>query len=224
MKTIDQQDHYEILDVARDATSEDIERAYRIAHSAYTSGSLAHYSVFDDQHASEIRDRVEIAYRVLSDRDARREYDEGIDLNTDGGDEPGHDATPNYAEEVIRSAGVASATSPGLPVAIDDFDDLDDGEESNEWGGARLRRARLRRGVELDQVAKVTKISTSYLAFIEEESLEDLPAPVYVRGFVTAYARAIGLDPRRVASSYMSLVEARGEPRRGRFLGRGQGA
>jgi hypothetical protein len=42
-----------------------------------------------------------------------------------------------------------------------------------------------------------------------------------VRGFVTAYARAIGLDPKRVASGYMArLEEARNSPRRTGLLGR----
>ena len=56
---------------------------------------------------------------------------------------------------------------------------------------------------------------------IEDECYEELPASVYVRGFVTAYARAIGLDPQRVAKGYMArFEEARSEPRRAGLLGR----
>ena len=54
-----------------------------------------------------------------------------------------------------------------------------------------------------------------------EERFEELPAPVYVRGFVTAYAQALGLDGRRVAQGYMAHLEAaRSQTRRGRLLGR----
>ena len=56
---------------------------------------------------------------------------------------------------------------------------------------------------------------------IEEDAYAELPAPVYTRGFVTAYARTIGVDPQRVASSFMARFEdARGEQRRGSLFGR----
>jgi flagellar biosynthesis protein FlhG len=61
--------------------------------------------------------------------------------------------------------------------------------------------------VEIDQIAVTTKINPTYLRFIEEEKFQDLPAPVYVRGFVGAYARCIGLDPERVVSGYMKRLE-----------------
>jgi cytoskeletal protein RodZ len=43
----------------------------------------------------------------------------------------------------------------------------------------------------------------SYLRCLEEDHYAGLPAPVYVRGFVAAYARCVGLDPQSVAASYM---------------------
>jgi cytoskeletal protein RodZ len=48
-----------------------------------------------------------------------------------------------------------------------------------------------------------------------------LPADVYVRGFVTAYAKSIGLDPKIVVPSYMARVQSsRAANQRGRFLAR----
>jgi len=75
------------------------------------------------------------------------------------------------------------------------------------YDGARLRRARMRRGLELDQIAQVTKINPTYLRFLEEERFDDLPAAVYVRGFVAAYARCCGLDLGAVVPSYMERFE-----------------
>ena len=50
--------------------------------------------------------------------------------------------------------------------------------------------------------------------------LVDLPADVYVRGFVTAYAKTIGLDPQSVVPSYMArLQESRQKSQKSRFLG-----
>jgi cytoskeletal protein RodZ len=45
---------------------------------------------------------------------------------------------------------------------------------------------------------------------------------VYVRGFVAAYARLLGIDPNQVAPSYVARCEEhrRDKAPRGRFLGR----
>jgi cytoskeletal protein RodZ len=88
-------------------------------------------------------------------------------------------------------------------------------EEDQEIDGPALRRARLRRGIELDQISNVTKVRSSYLEYIERDEFEKLPASVYIRGFVHAYARAIGLDANRAATNYMARVDAvRNPPRR----------
>ena len=87
--------------------------------------------------------------------------------------------------------------------------------------GAWLRRSRMRRGVELDQISSVTKISETHLRSIEEENFAELPARVYVRGFVTAYARCIGLDPAAVVPAYMERFSAARPTEGRRRQGRG---
>ena len=107
-----------------------------------------------------------------------------------------------------------------LPPSIEGFEDLEtDGDD--DYDGPSLRRARLNRGIEIDQISTVTKISSTHLRFLEEDCYDELPAPVYVRGFVSAYARSIGLDPQRVVAGYMAHLEVvRGGQRRSRPLGR----
>ncbi len=68
---------------------------------------------------------------------------------------------------------------------------------------------RERRSIEIDEIAGVTKVNPTYLRFLEEERFDDLPAAVYVRGFLKSYARCLGLDPDRVARSYMRRYEER---------------
>ena len=52
------------------------------------------------------------------------------------------------------------------------------------------------------------KISKSYLKAIEEERFEDLPAPVFIRGFVTEYARFLKIDPHRAVRDFMAKFDA----------------
>jgi cytoskeletal protein RodZ len=68
-------------------------------------------------------------------------------------------------------------------------------------------------------VAVSLKNNPTYLRFIEEDRFSELPAPVYVRGFVRAYADCVGLDATKVATSYMAKYAADGGAApRGRFL------
>jgi flagellar biosynthesis protein FlhG len=72
--------------------------------------------------------------------------------------------------------------------------------------GAALRRFREARGVPLEEIAHRSKISSRFLRYIEDERYDMLPAPVYLRGFIHEYARAVGLEPRATAEAYLSRV------------------
>lgn len=87
-------------------------------------------------------------------------------------------------------------------------------DAATEFSGALLRRLREQAPASLADVAEITKISKRYLMALEENDFAALPALVYVRGFVTEYARALGLDPRLVAPSYMALYRRQQAPGR----------
>lgn len=61
--------------------------------------------------------------------------------------------------------------------------------------GAQLRAAREARGLTLQDIEQATRIRVKYLRALEEGNFEVLPETVYVRGFLKAYAREVGLDP-----------------------------
>lgn len=208
MKPLSEQTHYEILEIDRDASADEVERAYRLARATYGEESLATYSLLGEDEGRALRDRLELAYEVLSDPTARHHYD--VTLG-EGGDDARGGLEPLLliGEEELAAHAPAPAE---LPRRFEGFDD--DEPEGAPWDGARLRRARLARGAEIEEVAGITKINPSYLRFLEDESFEALPASVYVRGFVAAYARCLGLDAGDVSVSYMERVyEQRGERR-----------
>jgi cytoskeletal protein RodZ len=72
--------------------------------------------------------------------------------------------------------------------------------------GSDLKKIRESRGVSLRAIALATKIGVRFLEYIEQDRLAMLPAPVYLRGFLMEYGRALGLDPRRTAESYMARL------------------
>ncbi len=60
--------------------------------------------------------------------------------------------------------------------------------------GDRLRRERLRRGLDIDQLAEQTKINPAMLEAIEADDLDRLPGSFFTRSFVRQYAKALDLD------------------------------
>lgn len=230
MNGIEELDHYELLEISRSAPPSQIDRAYRTAQQTYADGSLALYSVFERGDAAAIRDRVDEAYRVLGDPELRAQYDEALAKERPLRQED--DAGSVRAD--AKAPGEVDAASAERPLVgfdpaeqvgsiddlVEEYDALED-DGGGEFDGVRLRRNRLFRGYELDDISGVTKVSPGHLRNIEEENFGDLPADVYVRGFVTAYAQTIGLDPKVVVPSYMARVqESRTIGSRGRFLGR----
>jgi flagellar biosynthesis protein FlhG len=147
--------------------------------------------VTDEAELGALQERIELAYSVLSDAKARGAYDESL------GASPRVELALSFADE--EEQGFENAP---------EIRGFEEGVEDGPIDGARLRRWRVARGIELDRVAAVTKISASYLRSIEEERFDALPASVYVRGFLTAYVRAVGLDANRVVPQYMERVQA----------------
>ena len=68
--------------------------------------------------------------------------------------------------------------------------------------GERLRRARLDVGKTLEQVAAETKIQHWILEALEREDFSGVPGGVFIRGYLTAFARAVGLDPSEIWTAY----------------------
>lgn len=219
MKPLAEQDYYETLDLSRGAAPEEIERAYRLACSTYAPDSLAGYPVFEEGDVEVLRERIEIAYRTLSDPTARAAYDRELGVGQPEEEMRAASAAGNGSAEPTHADEESAPTRP-LPVLepLDALDELDESE--GEWNGARLRRARLRQGLEIEEIAETTKVNPTYLRFIEEERFDGLPAAVYVRGFVTGIAGCLGLDAKRVASSYVARYEEQNAGGRRRLFSR----
>lgn len=70
--------------------------------------------------------------------------------------------------------------------------------------GAMLREARESLGISIGDVSSRTRLSVDQIRAIEEENLERLPEPVYVRAFLRAYAKAIDIDYEPLVNDYVT--------------------
>jgi cytoskeletal protein RodZ len=82
--------------------------------------------------------------------------------------------------------------------------------------GSCLRRAREKRQLSLRDIAGATKIPRSLLELIEASQLDDLPADVFVRGFIRSYARAVGTDENEPLHGFERALNARRDAERAR--------
>ena len=78
--------------------------------------------------------------------------------------------------------------------------------------GARLRRAREKAGMSVEQVAAATRIPQRHIETIEHGDFNALPSRAYAIGFSRSYAKAVGLDSAEITDRVREeLARASGE-------------
>lgn len=185
---------YDVLGVARTAADDEIRRAYKRQREIFREGGLPTVSVvYPDVLRRELA-RIEEAHDTLLDMVRRRAYD----LST----------FPDDAPEVLPAR--TQSPSEMAELAMLQAELAREINAETQFSGALLRKVRQSQGVEIPDIARVTKISTAHIQAIEGESPADLPAPVYVQGFVQQIARFLKLDPAQVSKTYMRRLREAG--------------
>jgi len=115
---------------------------------------------------------------------------------TDLDAELGH-LPPPPAIRLVPAAPPAPVEPPGDPV--------ERLARRHGFDGTFLREVRRLRGLEVDDVAKSTRINARFLTAIEDNAFDRLPAATFVRGYVKQMAEVLGLGDRGVVEGYMAL-------------------
>jgi cytoskeleton protein RodZ len=68
--------------------------------------------------------------------------------------------------------------------------------------GALLRECRETKGLSLEDLSRDTRIASRLLLALEEDRFKDLPAPIFVRGFIRSYCAVVGEPPERALAFY----------------------
>jgi len=94
------------------------------------------------------------------------------------------------------------------PVARPAQDEVDNERTKSgmttETLGRYLRQRREMRGMSLSELSRVTRIPATSLEAVESDRFDELPGEVFVRGFLRAYAQAVGLLPAEILARYTS--------------------
>jgi cytoskeleton protein RodZ len=78
--------------------------------------------------------------------------------------------------------------------------------------GEDLRMERITRGVALEHITSVTKISQRHLVALEQDRFRNLPGGILNKGIVRSYASALGLDPQDWTERFLKACVASGQP------------
>jgi curved DNA-binding protein CbpA len=192
--------YYEILTLKPGASLEQIEKAYRLCV------ALHRETGDEDDTVRASRDRVEQAYAVLHDPDRRDEYDRRHGFPVVPRRPPAEPGVPRPVFAGLREPKPKQPPLVAKPAMPDTLVPKTEGPLASAATGAELKRLRESRGVRLEDIATVTKVSRRILEDIENERHDRLPAPVYLRSFLQQYARLVGLDPRATAEAYVARL------------------
>jgi len=196
MKPLREQNYYEIFEIPLEATKKQIEQAYELAKKTFGDNSLASYSLFDSDERKELIRRIHLAYETLSDEERRKKYD----LEVMGRSVPSR-TIPTDPEPIKNDS------PPLAPVRAEVKGGIFEPFDMATLTGEQLRKIRERQGIPLQEIASKTRINITYFEFLERNQYRSLPPPVYLRSYISQYARLLGLDPKAVSERILSLAE-----------------
>ena len=78
--------------------------------------------------------------------------------------------------------------------------------------GERLQAARIQQGLSLDDVASRMHLSAAILKAIENNEFEEITAPIFVKGYLRAYARIVSLDEDDMIDQYIDFYSKEDPP------------
>jgi len=168
MEPLDEARCRRILEVAPDATMDEVDRAYHLLKRFHGRDLAVFAAPGMDEFAAEVRrgilEEIEAAHRHLT------------------------------------GLGPAAQAGPAAPPPPP--------EAEEPAGETVLGRARSAAGLSLDHVAAETHVRREFLAALEAERFDNLRlATVNVRGYLTAFANAVGLTPEEVVPAYMARYQ-----------------
>jgi cytoskeleton protein RodZ len=78
--------------------------------------------------------------------------------------------------------------------------------------GDRLQAARIQLGLSIEDIASRMHLSLGILQSIEENNFDSLTAPIFVKGYLRAYARLVSLDENEMIQLYVDFYSNEDPP------------
>lgn len=211
--------YYEILELPSHQVNQDtIHRKYQELKQFYLSPEFKEISGFTEEELKALLEVLDEAYTVLGNATLKSLYDEKLASkksnikNTEITNQKAqkslvsdHSNQPALGEQTSRRLEAHGITK--LHLQYQEDPQMEQWIRTcDTWSGEALRKVREYKGVELGRLSEFTKINAFYIDAIERMAPEDLPAEVFVRGYLKQIVKALEL-PESVVSSYLKLYQ-----------------
>ena len=78
--------------------------------------------------------------------------------------------------------------------------------------GGKLQAARLQLGMSIGDVAERMHLSNTILEALEDNNFDEITAPIFVKGYLRAYARILSIDEEAIISEYIQVYSDEDPP------------
>ena len=211
MKTFEEENYYQILQVPFDAGAGEIKHAYREALAIYGEESIVTYSLFSAQERETILRAIEKAFDTLFNEDKRSAYNQML-IDT-GQVEAGALSAQIQRKFAVDSEAQGASKEESLSQWVQKKADTPKIKQLMEAilsketvSGLELRQLREAYGIEIPEIYAITRISGDTLRNIEADQFGDLPAIIYLKHFLKAYAEILNIDPGHVVGGYLKSM------------------
>lgn len=210
MKRITEQNYYELLEISPRASTQEVQWAYDQAMSVFSADSISTYSLLSENDRKRILARIVDAYKTLTNGYLRNEYNQVLlekgeilpeDLDPFSSEEP--DVSNGKQGEVNLERSIRSGETEETPIAPSE-DNFPLFNIDSVTTGKDIQELRISRDISIEEIHKKTNIPKKTLKDIEEERFEDLPALVYLKGFLKTYARTLNVDESQMVDGYVN--------------------
>jgi DnaJ-class molecular chaperone len=209
MKRITEQNYYQLLDISPQASVQEVRSAYDHAMSIYSADSISTYSLFSQRERQLILSLLVEAYKTLTNSQLRAEYNQSLIKRGElSPEEIGLSALEEEnigsgtlkeveVESLLKKEELAENASQPLDGNLDLFD-ID-----TTVTGKSIQAVRIAMEISIEEINKKTNIPKKTLEDIEEERFKELPALVYLKGFLKAYAKILHVDEAQMVDGYV---------------------
>jgi len=177
--------------------------------SIYSTDSISTYTLFTQKERDLILSRLAEAYKILTNSQLRKEYNHFL---IESGElsplEIGFSSLEdsNITKGKLLEVSVESLTHKQQKVKderVPSDKNLSLFDSQISVTGKSIKTIRTSKEMSLEEIFKQTNISRETLEDIEEERFEKLPALVYLKGFLKAYANILQVNQTEMVDGYV---------------------
>ena len=209
MEKLTDQNYYKLLGVSPKASFEEVRSAYDQAMSIYSTDSIATYSLLKPKEREGVLSRLVDAYKTLTNSQLRGEYNHSlIEKGELAPQETGFPSLEdsNVVEGKLREVSVESLIQTEVKAENESQpsdSNLDLFDDQTSVTGKSIKMVRTTKEISLEEIYKKTNIPRKTLEDIEEEHFEELPALVYLKGFLRTYAKILNVNQSQMVDGYV---------------------